>query len=271
MKKGLPIGLLEHVCSAEVSAIQTVETESPSDKVTGNAPVKEAKLDHMPSYQEKALRKLLDQYEDIFSKGEHDFGKTNVVTLKFDTGDHPPIKQRPYKKLFAERPKVDQHINDMLEAAVISPSNSPWASPIVIVPKKDGTKRICVDYRKGVNKVLRNNSYPLSDISDILSSLHQSKYFSCVDLKCGYWQVEVEPEDRQKTAFVCHAGLFEFNVMPFGLSSAPPIYQELMNKVLGQAMYKYAIAYLDDVIIYSSTFQEHLNQPRYLVSSGLQV
>ena len=181
------------------------------------------------------------------------------MTLKLDTGDHPPIKQRPYKTQFAERPKVDQHINGMLEAGVISPSNSPWASPIVIVPKKDGTKRVCVDYRKGVNKVLRNNSYPLPDISDILSSLHQAKYFSYVDLKSGYWQVEVEPEDRQKTAFVCHAGLFEFNVMPFGLSSAPPIFQELMNKVLGQAMYKYAIAYLDDVIIYSSTFQEHLN------------
>ena len=145
LKKGLPIGLLEHVCSAEASAIQTVETESPSDKVTGNAPVKEAKLDHMPSYQEKALRKLLDQYEEIFSKGDHDLGKTNVVTLKLDTSDHPPIKQRPYKTPFAEKPKVDQHINDMLEAGVISPSNSPWASPIVIVPKKDGTKRVCVE------------------------------------------------------------------------------------------------------------------------------
>ena len=109
-----------------------------------------------------------------------------------------------------------------------------------------------------MNKVLRSNSYPLPDISDILSSLYKSKYFSCVDLKSGYWQVEVAPEDREKTAFVCHRGLYEFNVMPFRLSSAPPIFQELMNKVLGQAMYKYAIAYIDDVIIYSETFQDHL-------------
>ena len=106
--------------------------------------------------------------------------------------------------------------------------------------------------------VLKSNSYPLPDISDILSSLHKAKYLSGVDLKCGYWQVKVVPEDREKTAFVCHRGLYEFNVMPFGLSSAPPIFQELMNKVLGQAMYKYAMAYIDDVVTYSETFQDHL-------------
>ena len=179
--------------------------------------------------------------------------------MKLDTGQNPPVKQRPYKTPFSQRPLVEKHIEDMLQTGVISPSNSPWASPIVIVPKKDGTKRVCVDYRKGVNKVLKNSSYPLPDISDILSSLHQAKFFSCVDLKSGYHQVEVAPEDREKTAFVCHAGLYEFNVMPFGLSSAPPVFQELMNKVLGQAMYQYARAYLDDIVIYSSTFQEHLD------------
>ena len=114
------------------------------------------------------------------------------------------------------------------------------------------------DYVLTIAVVLKSNSYLLPDISDILSSLYKAQYFSGVDLKSGYWQVKVVPEYREKTAFVCHRGLYEFNVMPFGLSSAPPIFQELMNKVLGRAMYKYAMAYIDDVVTYSETFQDHL-------------
>ena len=191
-----------------------------------------AKLDHVAAHQRRLLRQLLEKYSEIFSVGDTDLGRTSVVQMKLDTGDHPPVKQKPYKTPFAEWPMVERQLDDMLEAGVISPSNSPWASPIVVVPKKDGSKRLCVDYRRGVNKVLKSNFYPLPDISDILSSLYKAKYFSCVDLKSGYWQVEVAPEDREKTAFVCQRGLYEFNVMPFGLSSAPPIFQELMNKVL---------------------------------------
>ena len=258
VRKGLPLGVTERLSEAEVGSIETrtqppVRTYENQQSQVGNA-----KLDHVAAHQRRLLRQLLEKYSEIFSVGDTDLGRTSVVQMKLDTGDHPPVKQKPYKTPFAERPMVERQLDDMLEAGVISPSNSPWASPIVVVPKKDGSKRLCVDYRRGVNKVLKSNSYPLPDISDILSSLYKAKYFSCVDLKSGYWQVEVAPEDREKTAFVCHRGLYEFNVMPFGLSSAPPIFQELMNKVLGEAMYKYAIAYIDDVIIYSETFQDHL-------------
>ena len=229
IRNKLPIGVLETLSDREINDMEVqniagLEVQGSIGKPEQDV-VKEAKLGCIPVHQEKALKALLSKYSDIFSKGDHDIGRTNVVTMKLDTGQNPPVKQRPYKTPFSQRPIVEKHIEDMLQAGVISPSNSPWASPIVIVPKKDGTKRVCVDYRKGVNKVLKNSSYPLPDISDILSSLHQAKFFSCVDLKSGYHQVEVAPEDREKTAFVCHAGLYEFNVMPFGLSSAPPVFQ----------------------------------------------
>ena len=109
-----------------------------------------------------------------------------------------------------------------------------------------------------MNRVLVQNSYPLPNIDDIFASMGQAKVFSCLDLKSGYHQIEIEPRDRPKSAFVCHAGLFEFNVMPFGLSSAPSVFQELMNKVLGTSLNKHAIAYLDDIIIYSESFEKHL-------------
>ena len=150
---------------------------------------------------------------------------------------------------FSQRPILESHLNDLLRADIIKESNSPWASPIVMVPKKDGTFRLVVDYRR-FNRILVKNSYPLPDIADILSSVSGMSVFSCLDLKSGYYQIAMEEDAKEKTAFVCHKGLFEFNVLPFGLASAPPVFQELMNKVLGNAINQHVIAYLYDIIIF---------------------
>ena len=139
------------------------------------------------------------------------------VTMKIETGNGTPIKQRPYRTPRSQRSVVEEHVNSMLKAKVIEESASPWASPIVLVPKKDGTKRFCVDYRK-LNQVIKQNSYPLPNIDDILSSMHDSTIFSSLDLKSGYWQVPLDSDSREKTAFICHAGLYHFNVVPFGIA-----------------------------------------------------
>lgn len=144
----------------------------------------------------------------------------------------------------------------MLEAGVIRRSKSPWSFPVIIVDKKDGSKRFCVDFRK-LNQVTKPNSYPLPLIDDILALLGKAKYFTSLDLKSGYWQVLMDENDKEKTAFACHRGLFEFNVMPFGLTSAPAVFQELMAIVL-QGLNHYATAYLDDILIYSETLEDHL-------------
>ena len=165
-------------------------------------------------------------------------------------------------------------IDDMLTADIIEPSQSPWSSPITIVSKRDNTKRFCVDYR-AINNVTTKNSHPLPLIDDILASFTNAKFFTVLDLKSGYWQVPMSSEARPKTAFTCHRGLFQFNVMPFGLCNAPGTFQALMNRVLQGINGTYAIAYLDDIIIWSSSAEEHLEHMREvftrLEQAGLKV
>jgi len=128
---------------------------------------------------------------------------------------------------------------------------------VVIVDKKDGTKRFCVDFRR-LNKITKTNSYPLPIIDDILALLGKARYFTSLYLKSGYWQVLMDEQDKEKTAFACHKGLYQFNVMPFGLVNAPSIFQELMNRVLN-GLGDFSTAYLDDILIYSETLEEHLS------------
>ena len=164
-KRNVPIALMEKLAEAEVSEITT--NTSPTSEIEHRGP--KANLDHVPWRQRTKVETLLQKYQNLFSKGDTDLGRTNVVSMKVDTGNHPPVKQKPYRTPFAEKPMVEQQLADMLTAGVVSPSSSPWASPIVVVPKKDSTKRVCVDYRKGVNKVLVQNSYPLPNIDLNLS------------------------------------------------------------------------------------------------------
>lgn len=145
----------------------------------------------------------------------------------------------------------------MLEANIIRRSRSPWSFPIVVVKKKDNTNRFCIDFRQ-LNKIMKTMSYPLPLINDILAQLGKAKYYTSLDLKSGYWQVKMAETDREKTAFCCHRGLFEFNVMPFGLVNTPSIFSQLIAIAL-QGLEKFTVAYLDDILIYSETLEDHLS------------
>lgn len=144
---------------------------------------------------------------------------------------------------------------------VVQPSTSPCASPVVLVRKKDGSNRFCVDYRK-VNSVTRKDAYPLPRIDETLDTLAGSKWFTTLDLISGYWQVEMSEKDKEKTAFCTPCGLFEFNAMPFGLCNTPATFQRLMELVLAGLQWKSCLVYLDDVIIVGKTFSEHLHNLR---------
>ena len=151
--------------------------------------------------------------------------------------------------------EVDRQLDLMLEPDIIQPSGNPLASSIVLVKKKDGSRRFCIDYRC-LNDVTVKDAYPLPRIDESLDQLVGSNWFSCLDLSTGYWQVEAEPEDRPKTAFIARLRLFEFNVMPFGLCNAPARFERLMELVLSGLHWQICLIYLDDIIIFGKTFAE---------------
>ena len=207
--------------------------------------------------EQEALKAFLIENADVFALDNKELGRTDVVTHCIDTGDHKPIHQTPYRTPFALRGQVDKMVRDMLDQDVIQPTASPWASPIVLVKKKDGSMRFCVDYRR-LNAITKLDVYPLPRIDDTLDVLAGARFFSTLDLASGYWQVTVDPAAREKTAFVTHAGLYEFKVMPFGLCNAPATFQRLMEIVLTGLTHNQCFVYLDDILIVSRSWDEHL-------------
>ena len=179
----------------------------------------------VPEKYRSSVVNFLRKHGDLLASKDSELGQlghTKTVKMKINTQGHPRIKLRPYRTPINSREVVDKAVDEMLEANVIRRSNSPWSFPVVIVDKKDGSKRFCVDFRK-LNQITKPNSYPLPLIDDILALLGKAKHFTSFDLKSGYWQVLMDESDKEKTAFACHRGLFEFNVMPFGLTSAPAV------------------------------------------------
>ena len=182
--------------------------------------------------------------------------QTNTLQATFNTGHSQPIKQIPFKTPLALHADIYKQINDMFYAGIVSHSSSSWSSPMVIVPKHDGTHCICIGYRK-LNNYLVKDIYPLPRIEAILATLGKLQFFSILDLKSGYHQISIVPEDREKTAFCTRTSLFEFNCMPFSIASAPAIFQRMLSKVLHGIEGKYAMAYLDDILIYSDSLENH--------------
>lgn len=208
--------------------------------------------------EKKKLGKLLKRYNKLFmDPNPKEHSRQNKVQHPIDTGNELPIHSVPYRVSPKERDEISKQINEMITKGVIQPSRSPWSSPVVLVNKKDGTVRFCVDYRK-LNAITKKDVYPLPRIDDALASFHDVRYFSTLDLICGYWQVPVRKSDQEKTAFVTHNGLYEFTVMPFGLSNAPATFQRLMDMVLAGLKWKSCLVYLDDIIVFSRTYEEHL-------------
>ncbi len=182
-----------------------------------------------------------------------ELGSTELVTHHIDTQGAAPIKSRYRPPGHAMRKAVDESLDKMLELGVIKPTVSPWSSPIVLVKKKDGSIRFCVDLRQ-VNAVTKKDAYPLPNINDCLGSLSGSEFFCTLDLASGYWQVAVAPDDIEKTAFSTHRGQFAFTRMPFGLTNAPATFMRLMEMTLRGLEWERCLVYLDDVVVFGSDF-----------------
>ncbi|CAM4630419.1 unnamed protein product [Caretta caretta] len=203
--------------------------------------------------QRQQIQELCTSYAPTFSATP---GLTERAYHSIDTGNAHPIRVQPYRVSPQAKTAIEREIQDMLQMGVIRPSESAWASPVVLVPKPDGEIRFCVDYRK-LNAVTRPDNYPMPRTDELLEKLGRAQFISTLDLTKGYWQVPLDESAKERSAFITHLGLYEFNVLPFGLRNAPATFQRLVDGLLA-GLGEYAVAYLDDVAIFSDSWADHL-------------
>eukprot|EP00731_Ephydatia_muelleri_P003135 Em0001g3135a len=208
--------------------------------------------DQLTDEQRVELRHLLEQYKDTLQDKP---GRTLAAEHVIDTGTAKPVKLPPYRLPYAYRDQVQKELKEMVKDGIATTSISEWAAPIVLVTKKDGGIRFCVDYRR-LNAVSAADCYPMPRVDELIDRLGTAKYISTLDLSRGYWQVPMSAESRKKTSFVTPFGQFEFNVMPFGLHGAPSTFQRMMDQVL-QGLETWSAAYIDDVVVQGATWSEH--------------
>lgn len=218
---------------------------------------------HLNTEEKYQLLQVLKKNLKIIQKPEEKLSCTTSARHKIQTVDDIPVHTRTYRYPHIHKPEVEKQINEMLADGIIQNSISPWTSPIWIVPKKadaSGKKkwRIVVDYRKLNDKTI-DDKFPIPNMDEILDKLGRSVYFTTLDLKSGFHQIEVDPKDRAKTAFSTEKGHFEFIRMPFGLKNAPATFQRAMNCILSDLIGKCCLVYLDDIIIFGSSLQQHLD------------
>lgn len=215
---------------------------------------------HLDKDQTNRLATLLKKYQDIFVTSTDELGCTDKVTHKINTGNAQPIKQAPRRQPMGKRESEKEEVERMLTKGIIEPSNSEWSSPVVLITKKDGSTRFCVDYRK-LNSVTKVDAYPIPRVDDCLEALSGNTWFSSMDLCSGFWQVKMDDNDKHKTAFSTSSyGLYHFKVMPFGLVNSPATFQRLMENVLRGIQWVESLLYMDDIITPGKTVDESLTR-----------
>lgn len=221
------------------------------------------KLDHLNTEEKSKLKEIVIKFKNVFYKENDDLSFTNEIKHRILTECSRPVYSRIYRYPEVHREEVDKQIDEMLKQGIITKSKSPYNSPIWIIPKKTNDLqeqkwRIVIDYRK-LNKVTIDDKFPMPNIEDLFDKLGRCMYFSTLDLAKGFHQVEVDPRDREKTAFSTATGHYEFVRMPFGLKNSPSTFQRMMNGILAEFINKICVVYLDDILIFSTSLEEHLN------------
>ena len=261
------------------SRVQKIEDIQPESTISSDLPAELQKLAQdidvpLTRGQKKQIEDLLQENVDVFALPGQPSGRTNWVQHEIHVETQTPIKQAVRRPPIHLREAADEEVRKMLKDEIIEPSDSPWASPVVLVKKKDGSLRYCIDYRK-LNAVTRKDSYPLPRIDDSLDALRRAKFFTTLDLASGYWQIELSDDAKQKSAFCTTTGLYQFKVMPFGLTNAPATFQRLMERVLAGLNWQICLVYIDDIIVFSQTVEEHISQLQTvfnrLKSAGLRL
>ena len=210
----------------------------------------------LPPEWKDRITKQLNSMPEVFALNDLDYGHTNKVKHHIRLSDDTPFKHRARPIHPHDVDAVRKHLQELLDSGIIRESESPFASPIVVVRKKNGTVRLCIDFRK-LNSQTIKDAYALPNLEDVFSLLTGSKWFSVLDLKSGYYQIEMDEVDKEKTAFVCPLGFWEFNRMPQGITNAPSTFQRLMERCMGDLNRKEVLVFIDDLIVFSDTLEEH--------------
>lgn len=233
-----------------------------SQQVTSSVPVQKSNLEFnfgdspIPPEWKERITTLLSSLPEVFSHHDMDFGCTDRVNHHIKLHDETAFKHRARPIHPHDLEAVRKHLRDLLEVGVIRESESSYSSPIVVVRKRNGDIRLCVDYRR-LNLQTVKDAYPLPNLEESFTALTGSKWFTVLDLKSGYYQIEMAEEDKPKTAFVTPLGFWEWNRMPQGVTNAPSTFQRLMEKCMGDLHLKQVLVFLDDIIIFSDTLEEH--------------
>ncbi|CAF1317570.1 unnamed protein product [Rotaria sordida] len=211
---------------------------------------------HITNVQDKQqLRSILHKHMKLFDTSKVTQANTPIQHT-INTGDSLPVSSRPYPRTIEQRRELQDEIQKMIQTNQIRPSNSPWSSPVIIHKKKDGGIRFLVDYRK-LNSVTKKDCFPQPTTEELLHRLGGHRFYTKLDLKSGYFQLPIHEKDKEKTAFITQDGLWEFNVLPQGIMNGPPTFQRTMHNLLGYGRWDYVMVYLDDILIFSRSFDEH--------------
>lgn len=214
---------------------------------------------HLMSNNEKnKFNNLIEEFKDVFAtKGE----PTSYIEHKIDTEQHNPISVKPYRLSPFRQQQLRAKLDDMINNNIVEECDSSWCSPVILVPKGENDVRVCIDFRK-LNEITVPDRYPLPRIDNLLHQAKAMPFMSTIDLQSGFWQIKVHPDDQDKTAFISPFGMYRFKRMPFGLRNAPATFQRLMDKFVHGLKAQCVLAYLDDLIVRSSTFEQHLHDLR---------
>ena len=257
LRKGTVVGQVEMMGNATISHIEIHEPK-PAKTWLENVDIGDQKFS---TGEKQRIKNLLMEYEDVFSQNENDLGRCGLVSHSIEIIGEKPKRCgiRPLNP--AMREVLKTQLDELQRNDLIQPSISEYACPVVMVKKKDGSLRFCCDFRR-LNDVTRRDSYPLLRISEVISTLEGAKVFSTLDLKSGYHQILMNPKDSSKTAFSTQYGLYEWKVMPMGLTNAPATFERLMDLIMIGLNWKNVLIYLDDILIFGKDFEEHFTNLR---------
>ena len=265
VEKGEVLAYAEEVCSnVETIGVQKVEVAEQGGLENGKREIPEHLINlfdkskgELDEQEQTQLSELLCEFEDVFAKSEFDLGKFNTIQHGIDTGTNRPVKQRIRRTPLGFAGEEEAQLKKMLSAGVIRPSVSEWASAPVLIRKRCGSVRWCVDYR-ALNALTIKDVFPLPLVDECLDTLAGNVWYSKLDANSAYWQMKIKPEDCSKTAFITKYGLFEFARMAFGLCNSPATYARVINLVLRGLNWKVVLAFLDDILVLGKDFEGHL-------------